>query len=260
MARWPVDPTWIDPDDGINEGNQYVSADGVTISDFNNLIKDIIYLRNKAAPTIQPTKTVNITTNGTFSATPDTGYDALAGVLIHVNVPAPEPTLQEKTVTTNGVVTPDEGYDGLSKVTVNVLAVYPTLYAPSITLSGTTLTITPNTNNGGFNTGVTYQLLDLSVGATYNIPTGTLSIDLTDYITEEGTHELKVKANRVTFNSSQSNSVTYEIAPEAWDTPTIQLEGSIVSTEKVEGVTKYKVYVDDTYTGYVDDEGTYHDV
>jgi hypothetical protein len=53
---------------------------------------------------------------------PDEGYDGLSKVI--VDVPIPEPVLQEKTVTIteNGIIeiTPDEGYDGLSKVDVDV--------------------------------------------------------------------------------------------------------------------------------------------
>lgn len=61
---------------------------------------------------IEPTGTIEITENGT--------HDVSAYSDANVNVPIPEPNLQEKTATENGEVTPDEGYDGLSKVIVSV--------------------------------------------------------------------------------------------------------------------------------------------
>lgn len=61
-------------------------------------------------------KSIDITQNGSYSVTPDTGK-ALSKASIKVNV---QPSLQEKTVTANGDVVPDEGYDALSKVTVMV--------------------------------------------------------------------------------------------------------------------------------------------
>lgn len=44
----------------------------------------------------------------------------------------------------------------------------------------------------------------------------------------------------------------------AWDTPTIELNGDVVSTDIVSGVTKYKVYSDGVYIGYVDENNIWH--
>lgn len=57
-----------------------------------------------------------VTANGVVTA--DSGYDGLGTVT--VNVPSRKVSLQNKTVTANGTVTADSGYDGLGTVTVNV--------------------------------------------------------------------------------------------------------------------------------------------
>lgn len=44
MSKWPQQPTWI-PTANINEGNQYQSADGVTVADMNNIINNMIYIK-----------------------------------------------------------------------------------------------------------------------------------------------------------------------------------------------------------------------
>ena len=54
--------------------------------------------------------------NGTYNAK-DSEVDGFNIVTVNV-----QPTLQEKSITVNGVVTPDDGFQGLSKVTVNVPA------------------------------------------------------------------------------------------------------------------------------------------
>ena len=54
--------------------------------------------------------------NGTYNAK-DSEVDGFNIVTVNV-----QPTLQEKSITVNGVVTPDDGFQGLSKVTVDVPA------------------------------------------------------------------------------------------------------------------------------------------
>lgn len=75
-------------------------------------------------------KSVTYTENGEYEVTPDEGK-TLSLVSVSVDVPAPTPNLQSKTVTENGTVTPDTGYDGLSQVVVNVpSAPAPQLFPP----------------------------------------------------------------------------------------------------------------------------------
>lgn len=90
---------------------------------------------------VQPLKTVTITENGETLIEPDEGYEAVSLITASVNVPTPEPNLQEKTVTytENGTstITPDAGYDGLSKVTttVNVPTPEPNLEEKSVDIT-----------------------------------------------------------------------------------------------------------------------------
>lgn len=50
----------------------------------------------------------------------------------------------------------------------------------------------------------------------------------------------------------------FDNAVEQWDTPTISLNGDILSTEIVEDVTKYKIYDNGVYIGYVDSDNVWH--
>lgn len=75
-------------------------------------------------------QTKSISSNGTVK--PDEGYEGFSEVTVNV-----QPKLQEKTATANGAITPDETYYGLSKVTVNV--------PPTPT---ETKTVEPNFSNG----------------------------------------------------------------------------------------------------------------
>ena len=44
MPTWPTKPEWINPAN-INKGNKYVAADGVTVTDMNSIINDLLYLK-----------------------------------------------------------------------------------------------------------------------------------------------------------------------------------------------------------------------
>lgn len=96
---------------------------------------------------VYQTKVVTVTQNGQTVITPDTGYDAMDGVQVTVNVP--EAQLQTKTYnfTTNQTIEllPDTGYDGFDSVmlTINVptegeatytelFAIADNIYNPSV--------------------------------------------------------------------------------------------------------------------------------
>lgn len=74
---------------------------------------------------IQVSKSLSVTENGTVEIVPDSSYDMLLKATVEVNVDAPAPVLQEKTITpttSEQVVMPDDGYDGLSSVTVKEIS------------------------------------------------------------------------------------------------------------------------------------------
>ena len=85
----------------------------------------------------------------------------------------------------------------------------PTLYAPTISISDDTLTITPNSSNGDFVNGykiyVDDVLLDTVTSTTYN---------LSNELTEVGTYEIYVTAYATLFTDSEpSNIKEYVVEP-----------------------------------------------
>ena len=46
MPNWPTNPGWIDILN-INKGNKYVAADGVTVTDMNTIVNDLLFLYKK---------------------------------------------------------------------------------------------------------------------------------------------------------------------------------------------------------------------
>lgn len=224
-------------------------------------------------------KTVTITENGTTEVTPDNASYALSKVTVTTNV---KPTLQAKTITptkSTQNVTPDSSYDGLSKVTVNaipdnyiipsgsqnitangtyditdkasvVVAVpssQPTLNAPSISLSGSTLTITNPSTNGNFVTG--YKVYK---GGTLLTTITATTLDLSTLITAAGTYSITVKASGTNFNDSNASSaVTYTLQGQT--TPVISLvSGTTIQIDTIDdNAQTIEVYADGTKIGEV---------
>lgn len=166
------------------------------------------------------------------------------------------PKLQSKTVTTNGKVSADNGYVGLDSVTVNVSTTVelPTLNAPTISLSNSTLTITNPTTNGNFATS-----FKVYKGSTLLTSTANTSIDLSNLITEEGTYTITVRASGTNFNdSAASNSVSYTVTLPTLSTPTISLvSGTTIQIDTIDdNATTIEVFADGLSIGEVTKEAT----
>lgn len=146
-------------------------------------------------------------------------------------------------------ITANGTYDVTSKasVVVNVDTAKPTLNAPSISISGTTLTITNPASNGNFVTSYT-----LYNGSTAITTTTSKTIDLSTYITTAGTYTLTVKAKGTNFNdSASSNSVTYTLKSQI--TPVISLvSGTTIQIDTIDdNATTIEVFADGVSIGSV---------
>lgn len=112
----------------------------------------------------------------------------------------------------------------------------PQLEAPTISLSGDTLSISSVPNATSY---------DIYVNNTLETNIGTTTLDLTTLSLTTGTYSIKVKAKATNYLDSEfSNSVNYVISPQL-DTPTISLSGNTLSIEEVENAEYYDIYVDD---------------
>lgn len=193
---------------------------------------------------IIPSGSQNITANGTYDVTNK------SSVVVNVDTAKPEQT-KTVTITENGTITitPDSG-KVLTAVTVttNVQAEKPTLNAPSISISGTTLTITNPASNGNFVTSYT-----LYNGSTVITTTASKTIDLSTYITTAGTYTLTVKAKGTNFNdSASSNSVTYTLKSQT-TTPVISfVSDTTIQIDTIDdNATTIEVFADGTSIGSV---------
>lgn len=194
-----------------------------------------------------PTETVTVTpTKGTQTIVPSddkVGFSEVNVEPIPDDYIIPSGTLQ---ITSNGT------YDvsGKANAMVNVEQAKPTLNAPSISLSGTTLTITNPASNGSFVSS--YKVYSNSVLiATITEKT----LDLSNYISEAGRYTISVKASGTNFNDSiSSTGVLYVL--ESQSTPAISLVDSVTiqvdSTD--DNATTIEVFADGVNIGTVPKE------
>lgn len=105
-------------------------------------------------------------------------------------------------ITTNGTK------DVTNYASVNVNVPLPTLNAPTISLSNSTVTITNPATNGSFVSGY-----DVYKNGTLLTSITLATVDLSTLITDSGTYTITVKAKGTNFNESvASNSVTYTVS------------------------------------------------
>lgn len=114
--------------------------------------------------------------------------------------------LEDITITENGEYSPSE--DGYSKVTVEVPQ--PQLYAPTISLDGDFLRITPNADNGAFVYRYYFYVDGLGLYEYFSSTTTVINLPNEIATLGEGTYSITVTAIGEGFKESEpSNEVSY---------------------------------------------------
>lgn len=118
-------------------------------------------------------------------------------------------TLEEGITPTGTLDITSNGTKDVTKyASVNVNVPLPTLNAPTISLSNSTVTITNPVTNGSFVSGY-----DVYKNGTLLTSINLATVDLSTLITDSGTYTITVKAKGTNFNESvASNSVTYTVS------------------------------------------------
>ena len=118
-------------------------------------------------------------------------------------------TLEEGITPTGTLdITSNGTKDVTNYASVNVNVPLPTLNAPTIALSDSTVTITNPVTNGSFVSGY-----DVYKNGTLLTSITLATVDLSTLITDSGTYTITVKAKGTNFNDSvASNSVTYTVS------------------------------------------------
>lgn len=112
-------------------------------------------------PSVESSKTVNITENTTTIITPSDNYDSIGELTITTAVPSNVNNQTLSTINSNGTYTPDSGYSGFNSFTVNVPQPSIQQNKTIVLNSNDTFTIRPDTN---------YDALD-EITITTEVPT-----------------------------------------------------------------------------------------
>lgn len=135
------------------------------------------------------------------------------GGVIGMLEPQKEEEAGTATITANGAQTfsPTSG-KVFSKFTATVNVALPTLNAPTIAISDSTLTITNPASNGNFVTK--FKVFSDGTALTEaTIKGSTTTVDLSTLLTTAGTYSITAKASAVGFNdSAASSAVSYTVA------------------------------------------------
>lgn len=195
-----------------------------------------------------PTETATVTpTKSTQTKTPSSGKVGFSQVTVN---PIPDDYIIPSgalEITANGT------YDVTDKasVVVGVSSEKPTLNAPTISLNGSTLSMTNPETNGNF--ASSFKVYDGSILLkTLFFPEGVIqkTVDLSTLITSAGNHTITVKTSGTNFNdSTASNTVTYRVL----STPAISLvSGTTIQIDTIDdNATTIEVFADGVSIGEV---------
>lgn len=201
--------------------------------------QDVNVLPQLEAITITPSKS-----EGVFI--PSSGKAAFSQVTVEAIPSAYIVPTGSKDITTNGT----HDVAAFASVVVKVPSEKPSLFAVSISLDGSIITITPTIRNGSFVTGYkVYADMEL-IGET-----ATVSYDLSQSLTAAGTYVVAVKAMGTNFDDSVfSNAVSYTVEPpKVLTTPSISLvSGTTIQIDAIDDAAQtIEVYAGNTKIGEV---------
>lgn len=134
-------------------------------------------------------------------------------------------------------------HDGVNWHTLAGEITLTKLYAPKISISEKTLTITNDQRNGSYVTN--YKVY---TGSTLLTTITATTLDLTTVITVYGTYNISVIATGTGYTDSDSSNVVEYIyvAPQLPTPINLTVDGTIISWDAVENAESYDVYADDT--------------
>ncbi len=134
-------------------------------------------------------------------------------------------------------------HDGVNWHTLAGEITLTKLYAPKISISEKTLTITNDERNGSYVTN--YKVY---TGSTLLTTITATTLDLTTVITVYGTYNISVIATGTGYTDSDSSNVVEYIcvAPQLPAPINLTVDGTIISWDAVENAESYDVYADDT--------------
>ena len=118
----------------------HMGDSSVAAVDYSDGFRKVTVNVNVPVPTLQDSKAVTITENGTTTITPDEGNDAIKSVAVTVDGISNVQESKALTITSNGTVsvTPDAPYDALKKVDVTVDVASGSYKEKTVTVTNTT--------------------------------------------------------------------------------------------------------------------------
>lgn len=209
----------------LSQANSTTGRADTTIAAAINTLRDG-YGQGGPTYNLQEQKTVRYAENGTYIASPDAGFDAVKRVNVEVDVPAPAPKLQNKSVSPTEAqqeISADASYDGLDNVTVEAI---PSGYIGSGVArqdaSGNTI-LNATTKNKSFPAGY-YANAHGAQHSTVDVPNPTITVNASGLITASGSWTAG-------FTEDTSYSGTKQLATKAGTTitPTKSIQTAISS-------------------------------